>query len=446
MAVLFVAMATPPMTVAAPGIESQEFVITAYYSPLPDQCCYVRGTYAADTLLNGMGIAGADGTAVYPGMIAAPKSYAFGTRIELPGIGIGTVHDRGGAINVLESGAHRLDLWMGYGEEGLARALAFGVQRVKGTVYPLGGIQPQESFVLDTFSASLGMIKPYLRDEPDLLALQPELGEKSVGVELLQKHLIELGYLQESVSGWFGPATETALRNFMHDASLDQPTDRLTTISAAYLVAAKERLKITEPIAGIVERGSPPAEIISAKRTLRFLGFYKGRTNGEYNDALYNAVLAFQQSQQLVGNATQAEPGAGRIGPMTKTALLKRWSAKHVAKRAEKLLLAHAIEQKLEEKNEVIMEFLAEGDKGSEVRKLQNLLSERGYFPTDRISGLFGVVTRDAVIAYQLDRKLIEKVSDKGTGFVGPATIAMLKREQKLKLLRLVRAEGWDSL
>src|SRR3989344_1820675 len=258
MAVLFVAMATPPMTVAAPGIESQEFVITAYYSPLPDQCCYVRGTYAADTLLNGMGIAGADGTAGYPGMIAAPKSYAFGTRIELPGIGVGTVHDRGGAINVLESGSHRLDLWMGYGEEGLARALAFGVQRVKGTVYPLGAMQPLESMVLGNFPAPLAMIKPYVRDEPDLLSLELELNEKSVGVELLQKHLIELGYLHEAASGWFGPATETALKNFMREASLDQPTDRLTTISAAYLVAARDRLKEVQPIARIVERGSPP--------------------------------------------------------------------------------------------------------------------------------------------------------------------------------------------
>ena len=83
----------------------------------------MRGTYAADTLLNGKGIAGADGTGVYLGMAAAPQSYEFGTRIVFPGIGTVTVHDRGGAITELETGAHRLDLWMGYGEEGLARAL-----------------------------------------------------------------------------------------------------------------------------------------------------------------------------------------------------------------------------------------------------------------------------------------------------------------------------------
>lgn len=31
-------------------------------------------------------------------MIAAPKSYDFGTQIFFPGLGVGSVQDRGGAI------------------------------------------------------------------------------------------------------------------------------------------------------------------------------------------------------------------------------------------------------------------------------------------------------------------------------------------------------------
>jgi len=31
-------------------------------------------------------------------MVAAPKSYAFGTVIVIPGLGVGEVKDRGGAI------------------------------------------------------------------------------------------------------------------------------------------------------------------------------------------------------------------------------------------------------------------------------------------------------------------------------------------------------------
>lgn len=53
-------------------------------------------------------------------MIAAPKGYGFGTRIEFNGLGVGIVEDRGGAI--VPSGAQgqaydRIDIWMGSGEE-----------------------------------------------------------------------------------------------------------------------------------------------------------------------------------------------------------------------------------------------------------------------------------------------------------------------------------------
>ncbi len=439
-AVLFVTLIAPPGVAGAPAIVERAFVITAYYSPLPNQCCYVRGTYAADTLLNGKGIAGADGTGVYPGMAAAPQSYEFGTRIALPGIGTVTVHDRGGAITELETGAHRLDLWMGYGEEGLARALAFGVQRVQGTVYPLGASQPAELLALSSFPAPLGMIRPYLREEPDLLALHPQIDEKSVAVELLQQHLIDLGYLHEAASGWFGPATKTALMSFLDDMHLAEPSEELTSIAAAYLIAANARKKERNPIAGIIERGSPPTDIIAAKRTLRFLGYFRGRTNGDYDDALFDAIFVFQKDRGLVGDASS--PGAGRIGPKTRQTLLLSWRLKHIERHAEKLLLVRAVDQELEKRGDVLAEFLAEGDRGAEVKKLQSLLADRGFFPRERVSGLFGTVTRDAVLQYQIDRKIIEKVTDTGAGFVGPATIASLKREEKTKLLRLVRSEG----
>ncbi len=78
--------------------EEREFVVTAYYSPLPNQSFYLRGNYEAEKRLNGNGTHGASGTPVFTGMLAAPKSYTFGTRIEFDGLGVGIVEDRGGAI------------------------------------------------------------------------------------------------------------------------------------------------------------------------------------------------------------------------------------------------------------------------------------------------------------------------------------------------------------
>ncbi len=51
-------------------------------------------------------------------MIAAPKTYAFGTQIFFEGLGLGTVEDRGGAIvdaYVRGQAYDRIDLWVGSG-------------------------------------------------------------------------------------------------------------------------------------------------------------------------------------------------------------------------------------------------------------------------------------------------------------------------------------------
>ena len=100
--------------------EKRTIIATAYYSPIPGQSYYLKGSYEADIRLNGKGTHGASGSPVYVGMIAAPKTYAFGTKIVIAGMGTGTVEDRGGAIVTagMRNNQHdRIDIWMGKGEE-----------------------------------------------------------------------------------------------------------------------------------------------------------------------------------------------------------------------------------------------------------------------------------------------------------------------------------------
>ena len=67
------------------------------------------GTTATQALADaGMPLKGADGTAVYPGMLAGPPSYEFGTVVALDGLGVGTVHDRGSRIVEWNADLHRL--------------------------------------------------------------------------------------------------------------------------------------------------------------------------------------------------------------------------------------------------------------------------------------------------------------------------------------------------
>jgi peptidoglycan hydrolase-like protein with peptidoglycan-binding domain/3D (Asp-Asp-Asp) domain-containing protein len=420
---------------------AQDFTLTAYYSPLPNQCCYVMGSYEADVKMNGNGTHGADGTPVYPGMLAGPPSYPFGTRIVLPGLGIATVHDRGGAIQ-LQDKSHRLDVWVGTGEEGLARALAFGVKHIRGTVYPVAAKQPAESLGVDALPSPLTMLRPYMTGDVTLLDLQPKLGEKSVGVEMLQQKLKDLGYFPAAVTGSFGPATRDALQQFYKDAGLEDSADAVSETGAAYLIAWKDR-SVSAAVPMAVDRTSAPADIASLQRTLRYLGFYHGRTSGAYDDTLFKAILDFQKQKSLVGDASS--PGAGRVGPKTRREMLLLWQRKLVAGKARTLLAFHRIDTQLAMADKDILSTFGKGAKGPQVTALQNFLAARGYLK-DKPNGNFGTATEKALAAYQLAAHVITKASDKGAGTLGPATLAQIRRDRRDDAYRLVRAQGWQAI
>lgn len=420
----------------------QEFVLTAYYSPLPDQCCYIKGSLEADKILNGQGTNGADGTEVYPGMIAAPPSYLFGTRIVLPGLGTMTVHDRGGAIQEWDD-SHRIDVWAGAGEEGLARALAFGVQRIRGTVYPPASEKPAESFDLAALPAPLERIRPYAVSDTGVIVMLPAVGEKSVAVKLLQEQLKNAGYMQD-VTGLFGPVTREALAAFYGDMGLADAPDSLTENGSVYLQAMAERKDAKAPVAAEVDSKSSPQAIAQAKRTLRFLGHFDGRTNGTFDQALFDGILAFQQSEKLVGDAMS--PGAGRIGPKTRARIVAQWTRKLVSQRAEHILLVRKVDKLMAERGDILTAFMGKGARSDSVKQLQSELVKKGFLKKDQVTGLFGDATEKALVAFQIAEDIIKTGTDQGAGYAGPATLRTLREAKREELIRIVRAEGWDAI
>ena len=107
----------------------QRFLITAYYSPLPNQRFYMRGNYASDIRLNWNWTNWADWTEVYMWLLAWPKWYDFWTKVVLPWLWIWTIHDRWWAIYA-HSKYIRIDIWMWKWEKWLARALNWWIQFV----------------------------------------------------------------------------------------------------------------------------------------------------------------------------------------------------------------------------------------------------------------------------------------------------------------------------
>lgn len=256
------------------------FTISAYYSPLPCQNRYVTGSYEGDIRLNGGGKRGADGTAVYPGMIAAPKTYAFGTKMDIPGVGIVAVHDRGGAIvasNGQEGVYDRLDIWMGYGDVGLKRALNWGKRRVEVVVH---GINDQivEQIVLPGYS-------------PD------------------EAKIADCSNLTDIVSEpTFNPVFETPIKSDQK-TEVDSNSDKISALNDT------------------LSKGSSGAKVAALQKELKRLNFFRIAPTGYYGEVTEHAVFKFQQSQGLVGSKSNL--GAGIFGIKTRDRLNEIIVARH---------------------------------------------------------------------------------------------------------------------
>ncbi|MFN7160520.1 MAG: peptidoglycan-binding protein [Candidatus Gracilibacteria bacterium] len=244
------------------------FKVSAYYSPLRGQENYLRGNYEAEIRLNGRGEFGASGVAVHPGMIAAPKTYPFGTKIQLNGLGVGTVEDRGGAIVAAGNNGHnydRLDVWMGYGDEGLQRALQWGVRVVDGEIL-------SNSSALDT---------------------------------------INYGGLQEQING-----KNSSVKK--EEPALDPAEAMLLQAQVQELAERDELLNSFPANIGVGASGNQVRLIQAA---FSKLGYYRGKIDGVYGYELANSILTFQVSKKIV--SSEDDPAAGYFGLKTRVTLIE---------------------------------------------------------------------------------------------------------------------------
>lgn len=363
---------------------TKTFTISAYYSPLPCQNRYVTGSYESDIRLNGRGVRGADGTGVYPGMVAAPRIYDFGTKMDIPGVGIVAVHDRGGAIVASngQSGIYdRLDIWMGYGDIGLKRALNWGKRTVEVVVYGQNdGIVEQIS--LDGYS--------------------PEEANPNCGGSVIAEEVEASEHKTETV---------------------------VTSTKVEPLKKVEEKAPLEKQIGYSLEQdlkfGSSGDGVRELQLELQKLNFYHGEITGYYGQFTEHAVFKFQQAQLLVGDKDSA--GAGVFGPKTRDrmkeiAATRQFNTNLIAvntENYEKRILARR-------KGIYIASELNFGMSGPEVAKLQRFLKQKGFFDGVLITEYFGPVTRDAVVKFQRQNKLITTGSEAKAGTVDTQTLELI--------------------
>ncbi len=411
---------------------TKTFVITGYYSPLPDQSFYVTGSFESDKRLNGNGTNGADGTQVYPGMIAAPREFAFGTKMKIPGIGTVSVHDRGGAIK-----QNRLDIWMGKGEVGLARALAWGKRSVSVTVYGVdAGIT--ENVTIDQLQlANLSRYKAVYSvkqsvSAPQVIYKDLSYGENGDEVRLLQEYLTLLDYYDETPTGYYGEATRDAVIQFQIDTNVIQSKDEAG--SGIFGPKTRDMFRAQLEKNRIEELEKVPTENLykgKMSQAVQDLNYFLNQfgylakleaTSTKFDATTEEALKRFQFDLDII--KTDKDVGTGSYGPKTQSILKKlvenRWSL------ATDLRI-------LQSSN--LLSFTAKLDPGTQsgdVQELQRMLRDL-HFLGITPNGYYGRSTQHAVFKFQQSRGILLKESDDGAGLVGPKTLTALNEISNLR-------------
>lgn len=340
------------------------FVVTAYYSPLPDQEYYITWDYKKELRLNGQGIAGASGKWVFSGMLAAPWKYSFWTKVYLDGLGIGSVEDRGGAI--VPAGQRwysydRIDVWMWYGDEGLRRANFWGKRKVYGYV-----VDPGNSITID----------------------YKNVPAPNWAVTWLKK-------------AW----TTTTITTPVITNFTEAPVSSIFDIS---LSKSSDSESITEMQSIFAELGYMTREYVE----------------GKYDAATIDSIVDFQITHELISDPY--ELWAGSYGPKTRTKLKELYD-EYLVEQAKQEAFLEEIEVLREDSKEKAQNNINNlgapvyGEISSRVRELQKTLNRLWHFEY-KDTAIFWVKTQNSITEYQLESNIISAISETGAWVFWPQT------------------------
>ncbi|MDD2486826.1 MAG: hypothetical protein PHS92_00440 [Candidatus Gracilibacteria bacterium] len=341
--------------------ELRKFIVTAYYSPVPNQAFYLRGNYESDIILNGQGIRGASGKGVYPGMLAAPKNYSFGTKIFLSGVGVGTVDDRGGAI--VGSGSRgydgdRIDIWMGYGEDGLKKALTWGKREVYGKTLENGDIGNYPLIDLENFKAG-GINLASLKNKTNI-SLKPsyeadtipdKIGKNTPESEIrkIQEMLKNLSFYDSEIdgkysrilidaiadfqisndlikssfdkeAGYFGPKTKDTLKrsyNFYMAKAQERKKDELEKQKEISMISKKSEQIVSS--FGSPKTGEIGVHVRKLQKTLKLLGYFESKDTAIFGLQTKESIINYQLKKGII--KSRDDQSAGKIDSDTKKVL-----------------------------------------------------------------------------------------------------------------------------
>ncbi|MFB2939474.1 peptidoglycan-binding protein [Aerosakkonemataceae cyanobacterium BLCC-F154] len=246
-------------------------------------------------------------------------------------------------------------------------------------------------------------------------------GSKGQEVAELQTKLQKLGYFDRRPTGHFGPLTKKAVIRFQQDQGITAngivETTTLTALENKFQDNTNTTIAQTTPEAEIenttetaidpskqpmLRRGARGSDVKTLQQLLTDAGAYSGTIDGKFDLETSVAVRKFQRSSRLMVD--------GIVGRNTWTALAKGSTTQQVLDptfnnspfTSGSLTTNNSDNSQKPTTNSrtVIQASLQKGDRGQEVKSLQQRLQALGYY-RGNTTGNFGPLTQEAVIRFQ---------------------------------------------
>ena len=239
-------------------------------------------------------------------------------------------------------------------------------------------------------------------------------GDEGAAVKALQNRLKELGFYKKAIDGEYGSTTKAAVTAFQAANGLSETGKaNETTLNRLYSASAKdadyladeENAKNEEDeeetgnqtgsdkveVNGYttLQWGDTGTAVKKLQEALKNRGYYSGKIDSTFGSGVYAAVKAFQKQYGLKAD--------GIAGPATQNLLFNTSASSSDTSTS-----------------------LQKGSSGTEVRNLQYVLAELGYYDGS-INGEYGNTTADAVRAFQINND-ISPVD----GVAGPKTLKVI--------------------
>lgn len=351
----------------------KQFIVTAYYSPLPDQKVYLRWSYKADIKLNWEWIAWASWKKVFPGMLAAPKSYSFWTKVFLNWFWTWEVADRWWAIISLDNWdttIDRIDIWMWKWEEGLKRAMQWWKRTVSGTIV---SNDSEIAVDLSSFPAPNSAVRNLEKSQADkILSSNVWLNSDISEIKELQNILKEMWFFSWNIDWIYSDELKASVIKYqLNEGLIDTKGD-----VRAWYTWVKTRISIKTNYT-----------------------FYKKKNSEKIQLAKAEADKKAKELAQIKAEKKRID---NLVASKVETHITSIWTPK-------------------------------DGEIWQNVRVLQQTMKALWYFD-DKDTAIFWEKTKDSIIKYQIDKWIIKDETSKNAWVVNNATLAQIKEDLKVKI------------